>query len=253
MLNAKEIHFLIEQELNIGSFTQRGYDEVEIDAAINHVTYRLYDEIVSKQQNRDILGEKGSILSNTEQLFIRSLNKYECFSVVDGKFKLPDDFSSVVNGTITTYTECVGDVSAIVNGVSYKATGDVLYNNVWYKKGDVFVGGQITTVYGNANTIKLITKKENAIEINSILFNSYTSKSIFSVIGNEIYVKSKDIISKFCMNYVMKISKFKIDSCNNITLNFPEEVQHWIIDKVILRLMNRDEETQQKIVNFSSL
>lgn len=251
MLSSQQIHFSIFNQLTLGSYTLRDYEPEELDYIINSVVYDIFNNASEKKPKERL---------NVEEGIIRKLMKSYCTSPTkvndkEWSFTLPQDFSSTVSADATIYdTTCATKVSKIEKDKIYKALTDVKYNDVWYKKCDIIIGGSIETYYGDL--VELGSTIKPATDIENNFYNLYTpSSSIrYTIEGSKVKIKSKYAIAKFCLSYTGQLLEAdKINHCIGQTLNFPETIQQYIINKVVLKLSVIADETQQKVINLKTV
>lgn len=249
MLSAKDIHFAINNRLTLNSSDTRNYESEELDDIINTKVIQLINDITSK---------KIKDRSDIEESIIRG-NKKTHYTVPtkDGKewtFTLPTDYLSTTSAKATLYsTSCISKVTKIEPKKIYKAKGKVKYNGVWYDNCDIIYGSNITTYYGEVE--KLDSASIPAIDVDYKVYDITNLKyrPVYTIEGNTVKIKSKTPLYDFYFTYFGQFSnEDKIDYCNNQTLNFQENIQRYIIERVVIDLANIVEESQQKIVNFKS-
>lgn len=244
MLSANDIHFLIEQEVNLGSFQYRDWEPEELDEAVNRTVFKLVNLAISKDRDKR---------ENIETLLLRGLTKNYSQAPIKNEVDLPEDYTSWISAKsfIIRTTCCTNKVTQVTANRVYQVVDNVLYNERWYKQGEVFIGNDRSDFFGTLNEVD--TKEQNAIFIESDLFNSFPTSlttPYFTIIGNRIRIKSRQPVSFFSLDYIASITDFKLDSCKEKTLNLPENIQRWVIQNAVLDLAVRNEEPQQKILNM---
>jgi hypothetical protein len=251
MLSSQQIHFNIVNQLTLGSYTLRDYEAEELDYIINSVVY----DIINNTNEKDLKDR-----TNVEEGIIRRLMKSYCtlptnVSDNEWKFSLPQDFSSTNSGEALVYdTTCTTKVTKIKENKIYKALGDVQYNGVWYKKCDIIIGDSTEDYYGDLIELESTIKPATDIDYN--VYNLYKpSSSIrYTIEGNTVKIKSKYAIARFCLSYTGQLLEAdKINHCIGQTLNFPETIQHYVINKVVLKLSVITDESQQKVINLKTV
>jgi hypothetical protein len=267
-MTIRDIHILIEQGLQkIGVFAYADMEHDEIDLAIDSVTIR---EIRNIFKDIDGIQHPNNYERNQyEADFLRILKEKKCITATktdDGySIDLPTNYLHLISDSsnvialscnVKTLDSEKEDVLEI--GKSYRANGDVLHNGKWYKNCEIFVA-ETTDLYGKVTELATkkvpnrLTKSEN---IGNILNNSLTKSNFKSpvseLIGNTltVYADSSFKLSQICITYV-RLPK-KVSYYNDITIEFPEDVQYYLVDKVVQHISIRIEESQQKIVNLKS-
>lgn len=249
MLTVQEIHFNILNELTLGSYSIRDYELEELDAIINQEVYTVLNRINSKKANDR---------TEVEDSIIRSLTRNYCTTSteVNGVYvsDLPDDYSSLIRGNSLVYDKsCKTPVSKIEEGSIYRANEDVLYNSTWYKPCEVFTGGNVSEVYGSVD--KLASKYQPSSYVDYNIFDTYNPsiRPIFTIEGDEVKIKSKLPVSKFCLTYTGQFrNEDEINYCQGTTLNFPDNIQRFFIQQVVLKLSIIADDSQQKVINLKS-
>ena len=251
MLSSQQIHFNIVNQLTLGSYTLRDYEPEEMDYIINAVVY----DIVNNTNEKDLKDR-----TNVEEGIIRKLQKSYCtlptkLNNNEWSFTLPLDFSSTSSGEALVYdTVCTTKVNKVKENKVYKALSDVQYNGVWYKKCDIIIGSLTEDYYGDL--VELESTIRPATDIDYNLYNLYNpSSSIrYTIEGNKVKIKSKYAIARFCLSYTGQLLEAdKINHCIGQTLNFPESIQQYVINKVVLRLSVITDESQQKVINLKTV
>lgn len=267
-MTIRDIHILIEQGLQkIGVFAYADIEHDEIDLAIDSVIVR---EIRNIFRDIDAIQHPNNYERNQyEADFLRILKTKQCINaskVDDGySIDLPIDYLHLIsdssnvlalNCNVKTLDSEKDDVLEI--GKTYRANGDVLHNGKWYKNCEIFVA-ETTDLYGKVTELATkkmpnrLTKSEN---INNVLTNSLTKSNykspVSELVGNKliVYTDNSFKLSQICITYI-RLPK-KVSYRNDITIEFPEDVQYYIVDKVVQHLAIRIEENQQKIVNLKS-
>jgi hypothetical protein len=267
-MTIKDIHILIEQGLQkIGVFAYADIEHDEIDLAIDSVTMR---EIRNIFRDIDYNQHPNNYERNQyEADFLRILKEKKCITANktdDGySIDLPSDYLHLVSDSSNVLAlNC--DVKTLESekdnvleiGKSYRANGDVLHNGKWYKNCEIFVA-ETTDLYGKVTelaTKKMPNRLTRSENIGNILTNSLTKSNykspVSELIGNQLIVHADSSfkMSQICITYV-RLPK-KVSYKNNVTIEFPEDVQYYLVDKVVQHLAIRIEESQQKIVNLKS-
>lgn len=249
MLTAQEIHFNIVNELTLGSYSLRDYEQEELDAIINQEIYTVLNNINGKRV-KDRTEVEDSIIRSLTRNYCTTSTKVDNIYTAD----LPDDYSSLIKGSVLVYDEsCKTLVNSVEQGSVYKAKEPVLYNSTWYKPCEIFVGDNVSEVYGAVE--KLSSKYQPSSYVDYNIFDTYNSsiKPIFTIEGDLIKIKSKLPVSQFCITYTGQFKNTdEIDICNGTTLNFPDNIQRFFIKQVVLKLAIIADDSQQKVINLKS-
>lgn len=250
MLSAKEIHFAINNQLTLNSSQTRSYESDELDDIINAKTIQLINSITSKEI-KDRTDIEDSIIRGTKKTFytipIKENNEWS--------FDLPLDYLSTASAKATVYnTKCALKATKVVKNAVYRVKSNkAQYKDIWYKYCEVFVGDTEETFYGDLEKLDSTVKPAIGVDYKIYDITSIPYKPLYTIEGDKVKIKSKIPILDFYFTYFGQFNQAdKIDYCNNKTLNFTENIQRYIIERVVLQLANIIEESQQKIANLKT-
>ena len=248
MLSNKEIHYIISTELQtLGANYYNDFEKEEIDTVINGVLFNLETVIKDKKAN-------GTHLSSLEKEFFNASLSSLCSKPTykDGTYEIDLESVNVQNANFRIYDKnCKSSKTAtsIDDKQVYIANTDTLYNDTWYKKCDIIVGNETKDYYGDVSKISSTVKNGQVLgfnEFNSFLKNSFDT-IVYSIIGNKLKAISKYPIIEICYDFIKDSSLNKMDSCNNITLNYNENIQRYIINLAVEKLAIITEQNPNKI------
>lgn len=248
------MHILIDQALQRNeSYVDTDHSPDEKDIVINSETYKLVGRIV-----------KGDSLSDEENQFVsdvtRILKKYEEVNTSIGReystCNLPDDYMHLLSDESVLFTE--RSTTKIVPNSWYKALTEVKYNGIWYDKDSVIVGNNRSDYYGDI--VELCPYfVENRLypssKIHTILRTQYEKTTVKSpvseLIGKQLRVYQNNFtVRKVRLGYYRK--PVDVNYRKKIDSEFPDNVQYYIIDRVVAKLSTINEQGEQKIQNIKS-
>lgn len=264
MLTVKEVHLLIEQGLNsLGIFVELSNLHSQVDLAVNHVTGKVI---------RDILDTPKKQRDSLQQEIVDFLNRRGTYPLVRGsrywEANLPSDFYKFLDAytllgrckcksddCVLDYSTCLDcnkevNPNKVVPGYYYVAEGDVKYNDEWYEDKQIFksVNGA-TEIYGKVYRLKTVEKKNfettidslESFSLSAIVKNSF--RPVLAWDRNKFYIyydpfrKGSEVPFEISVNYITGFqNSMKIAWCDGKTLEFPETIQRYFIDKSIAYL-----------------
>ena len=251
MLSIKEIHWSIETDLQgLGSYVYGDVEPEMIDNAINAILSEILI-YVSDTKNKHRLNSAEKIIYNSAVVTHLEIPKKENDEYVS---ELHSENANVISVKVKEYDKsCKRKSNKIEKGKIYFAETAVKYNDTWYDKCSIILGTDVSDYYGEVSEIKSSFKPAIDLDFHDYkTYNNFFNTPVWSLDGSKIYVKSKKPISQIEYVYIKTIDTMKVDYCLNKTLMLSEDVQRYIIDKVVLRLAVRTEHNQQKIVNLKS-
>lgn len=249
MLSAKEIHFAIDNQLTLNSSQTRSYESEELDDIINATVIKLINSINVKEI-KDRTDIEDSIIRGTKKTFYTIPLKENG----EWSFTLPTDYLSTTSAKATLYsTSCTSKATKVVKGNIYRAKTKVKYKNVWYNKCAIIIGDTEETFDGELEKLDSAVKPAINVDYKIYDITNLPYKPLYTIEGDKVKIKSKIPLVDFYFTYFAQFGESdKISLCDNQTLNFQENVQRYIIERVVLQLANITEESQQKISNFKS-
>lgn len=246
----KQIHLEVEQLLQEqGIFSQRDFNHDEIDTAFNFVTNELVTALLS--DNKAVTDGNFAEINQYYTDVIKCLKRrYEALGrKEDNKyyFALPSDYFSLISDNSYVYRLCDGKkVSIIKPNNQYKVIDkSVKYENVWYKKDEIFVGNTNTTLYpANVEVLELkINFVSNRLKrsediawlLNDSIHKPNYQSPLSEVLDNNLIVYTDDFgISKLQITYY-KVPTI-VNYTNQITSDFPNNVCYYLIRKTFEHL-----------------
>ena len=243
MLNCDEIYLAIETKLfNLGSLKYADFNKKEIDSEINQQLFQTVRNFIDTKKK-----------SSFEEEFLESLVNETCIKPDKtgiGTYKITGIPDNIVYAKgVVLDLDCKQKPKTIENNKYYEMQEQVLFNGAWYEKCDIVKGSVSNSVYGKIKEIK-----SEEIIFNSVNSSVYsTFENTYSLLGNNLLISTKRKLETFCYYYIKDDNLNKIDCCNNITLNYPEKIQRYIIDKVVEKLATISEQNQNKINNLVTL
>lgn len=251
MLSIKEIHFSIEENLQgLGSYVYGDIEPEQVDDAINAVLSEILIH-VSDTKNKHKLNSVEKLIYNSSlvrhlEIPVKENDDYVAY--------LHSSNANIVNVNVLTYDKkCKKKVTEIQKDKIYLTESDVKYQDKWYSKCSIIKATDDLSYYGDLSEVK--SKIEPAFELDYhdyASYNNYFKTPVWTVESDNIRVKSRKPIAEIQYSYIKTIDNIKVDYCSNKTLMMSEDVQRYVIDKVVLRLAVRTEHNQQKIANLKS-
>lgn len=246
----KQIHLEIEQLLQEqGIFSQRDFNHDEIDTAFNFVTNEFVTALLSdnKLVTDGNFAEVNQYYTDVTKCLKR---RYEAKGrKEDNKyyFSLPADYFSLISDNSYVYRLCNGKkVTTIKPNYHYKVIDkSVKYENIWYKKDEVFVGNINTNFYpSNIEVLELnidfvfnrLKRSEDiAWLLNDLIHKTNYKSPISEIIENLLIVYVDDFdISKLQITYY-KVPTI-VNYTNQVTSDFPDNVCYYLIRKTFEHL-----------------
>lgn len=237
MLSIKEIHYIIETELQtLGSYYYNDFEPEEIDEVINSVIFAITSKIKSKKDYQSF-----NVLE--KQIYNQLLTtRCDIPTLKDGVYELDLDSDNLLNANFTVYnSKCKSHVKvdSIKNGSVYLVNKDTLYNGKWYLKCEFITGNSVSDFEGDVTLIDSAVK--NGQLVSQSKFSSYSSNFfdtiIYSQVGKKLKTISKFPISKVCYDYIKDFDSLsKASYCNGVTIQMSESLQRFIIELSVNKL-----------------
>lgn len=261
MWNYKEMHLLVDQGLNtLGIFTEEATLHEQVDMTFMH--------IINKEINR-VLELKSIDRSSVDSLLFDEFSADVRFGLEKGegyvyKGMLPSSFLTIINANLVVgSTSCTTDETG--KGYYKVVTNSAVYKGINYLKDQiVYIEDDINFV-SNGKVKKVKTKTIPLTILDKEKFNFYKNSSSykynFPILTEDkekvtVYYQTKykdkesDIAIEVEAVALKEFSKNDMISwCNKTTLNISQNLQTYLIDKVIAYLAITNNQTQQQIVN----
>ncbi len=260
-MTVTEMHIEIEQGLQqSGRFANRKLDPDEYDVAINAETVLLMDNVFKEREAQPSATFEGNMF--TAQI-TANYKKESVLSPVSSvqyaDVTLPNTLHMLINHVVGYWVE--GDITdKVLPNKTYRCEGNVRYDETWYKDGDYFTTGTIVLFfYGSVTEVGLryyptrLLGSERIHDFKESYYHRTKRNNPVTELLNRttLRVYQKDfVVNKVKAQY--SILPATVNYRESKHSDLPENVQHWLVNKVIARILSNNNQSQQQIANLKT-
>ncbi len=251
----REVHQQVEQLLQEqGIFGYKDFSHEEIDMAWNFVSNELVS-LVTGQTGKDgtviVFAEANQYFTDVTRI-IKSVvtlavsSKEEVSGWTRNYVNLPENYSHLVSDVSNITKTCGGkEVTSIKSGYRYVASAPVKYKGVWYKKDEVFIGGDEEGFYPSNVMVKELPRTSSANRLKrsedigwllkDSLHTSCVESPISEIVQNVLIVYSNEFyVDSLLATYYIKIPK--VNFLGQVNPIFTDDVCYFLIRKTYQHL-----------------